>query len=288
MHDPATRAPRANTPTTTDCASDQRLTLLQLGELSPTEAEQLAAHLAGCPRCARAQATLEANVASFEATRPAQWARLLQQLPPAPALASPSDGPRRRARSRWLLPALAAAALIAAGLLVALVGPFGGPPAPDVRFKGSLGIEIVAKRKEIQFAVGQQTVVQPGDALRFIVTTEVPGYLSVFSVDGTGRVSPFYPATPPQRAPAGLRIEQAGQRVLPGSIILDDAPGPERIVVAFSARPLHRVRLHHRLRRCLHDVEGAPARAIAERCTQRGTVIEVFVLAKHRIDRGLR
>ena len=59
-------------------------------------------------------------------------------------------------------------------------------------------------------------------------------YVTVGSVDGTGRFSPFYPANLDGHS---VTLPALGQPLGP-PIVLDAAPGPERIVVVRSARPL--------------------------------------------------
>jgi hypothetical protein len=56
----------------------------------------------------------------------------------------------------------------------------------------------------------------------------------VGSVDGTGTFSPFYPSSLDARS---VPLPPPGQPLTP-PIVLDAAPGPERLVVVRSARPL--------------------------------------------------
>ena len=95
---------------------------------------------------------------------------------------------------------------------------------------------MICRRGEQTFAVAPGDQVQPGDALRFRPLPVWPEarYIQVGSVDGTGAYSPFYPATDD-----GASVPlPAGGSPLEGSIRLDDAPGPERVFVVFSAVPL--------------------------------------------------
>ena len=99
---------------------------------------------------------------------------------------------------------------------------------------------MVAKRGEHQFKVEPGTVLYPNDSIRFVISTESPGYLSVMSVDSRNQISPFYPETEPSTDPKPLAIEKSGRHELPGSIILDDALGTEFLIVVFSTNIFNR------------------------------------------------
>jgi hypothetical protein len=114
----------------------------------------------------------------------------------------------------------------------------GPPPAPEqpayTGLKGTMKFQVVAKRGDHQFRVDPGAELRENDALRFVVVTDRGGWVSVFSVDSRGAVSPFYPDTEPAGDPSPLRLDRAGRHELPGSIVLDDALGPEHFVVVFS------------------------------------------------------
>ena len=90
-----------------------------------------------------------------------------------------------------------------------------------------------------------------GDELRFVVTTAAAGYLSVLSVDGDLKASPFYPDTDPAANVAPLRLDRSGRHELPGGVILDDAKGTEHLVVLFSPAKFSRAEAHRRLEQAL-------------------------------------
>ena len=77
-------------------------------------------------------------------------------------------------------------------------------------------------------------VVGAGDALRFAYEAPEDGHLLVLDLDGRGEASVLHPFGAATSAPL-----PAGQReFLPGSVVLDDAPGPELLVAVFSRRPV--------------------------------------------------
>ena len=86
-------------------------------------------------------------------------------------------------------------------------------------------------------------VLAPGDAVRFVVEPAGHRYLLVVSLDGAGKVSVYHPFDGAESAPlaATARVE------VPGSIVLDRAPGPERIVAVFSDAPLSAAAVGQRL-----------------------------------------
>ena len=184
------------------------------------------AHIEACLSCRARLAERAARVAEFEAELAAPtWTRIAAQR---------TARPRRRLRPRLLLGALGA---VAASVLV-LVG--GGPDhraeSPGPTPKGSAPVEIVCRRGAETFVIGPGATVAPGDALRFLplpIWSEAR-YIQVGSVDGTGSYTPFYP---PVEDGQSVALPAPGAP-LAGSIRIDDAPGPERLLVVLSAVPL--------------------------------------------------
>jgi hypothetical protein len=189
------------------------------------------AHFETCTDCSRARQGVARIVSLLGEARhrpPAGWqAAVLAH--PDPGRATPASPPR--ARRRW---PLAAAALAVAGLVL-LVGR-GRQPDPYLAAKGA-SLTIVRRQGTGAHIVGAGEAVRAGDELRFIVggpaLDEYP-FLVLGSVDGTGEFSPFYPF---ERTGRSLLRPRPGEP-LPGGIILDDAPGAERIVTVLSARRL--------------------------------------------------
>jgi hypothetical protein len=196
-----------------------------LDAASPDERGLLRAHLQACVRCREQLAAVRNDEQLFTRemldrslpkvlarARLQRWARLVSlSFPPALAAVVVLGLPRMRA------PALPAP-----------------PTASEFTLKGGPALEVVARRGERMFAVVQGARLKAGDALRFVVEPAALPYLLIGSIDGSGQASVYYPyrGGASGRPGVGPRVE------LPGSIVLDDSPGPERLFALFSAQPL--------------------------------------------------
>lgn len=223
-----------------------------VGETTVEERQRIATHLEGCATCREAAAEVRANVSEYEADRERHFAVIRDKLQAA------RPEPRRAPPWRRIWPVVATAAM-AVGLAVALVRPGSDP----VQYKGELAMQVVAKRGERQFVVHDGQELFEGDALRFVVTVGAPGYLTLFSVDGRGVVTPFYPGSAPRTDPAPLTLERSGPHELPGAIELDDAIGDEVVIAVLSAEPFSRTEVHEAFRRLVVDKHAADLTAPA-------------------------
>ncbi|HVT08360.1 MAG TPA: hypothetical protein VHO67_12955 [Polyangia bacterium] len=188
--------------------------------------EAVARHVGACPRCRRTAERRETSRQIF-ATRIA--APLRQRLVAA--------RPRRRwtlGGARWRVPAIVGAmAVVGLFAVVRLRQGDGGDVASYVGAKGDVAIQLAGRRAGRVFLFEGETTAQPGDELELTVRG-ASRYVLVGSVDGTGRFSPFYPASLEGRS---LALPADGRPLEP-PVQLDDAPGPERIVVVLSRAPL--------------------------------------------------
>jgi hypothetical protein len=187
------------------CPSNFALDDLELHGGAP----DVARHVAGCARCAARRAERDALAGRFRAEFEAPlWRRISAPRP-------------RRRWLAWLAPALAAAAIV---VVVAR------RPDPYVGAKGTPGVEVRARRAGVVFAPGAGAEVRAGDELELAVRAARPeqAYVLVGSVDGTGKFSTFYASVP---------LPPGGAPLAP-PVVLDASPGPERIVVVRSTRPL--------------------------------------------------
>lgn len=195
---------------TTSHPSPLTLDTLALDALDAETANRVHEHLATCARCRDAQQAASDLRARF----------LVEVLPRG------LRAPRSRAW-RWLaVPALAA-------LLVVLVWSRLPDGIPMLAVKGDAAWQVFAHRDGQTFAVHDGTALAEGDRLRFAMLLAGARYLLVASVDGRGATTIYYPYDGAESAPVvGDRFE------LSGSIVLDAAPGPERIYALLSDQPI--------------------------------------------------
>jgi len=215
-----------------ECPPAATLEAMSAGEEVQPEVR---AHAGGCPDCSAQLAALREAAEAFNRARPAD--RFLRQLERREA------APARPSLLRRLVPAIA----IGLPVLIAVVVGSRQPDRSEVTLKGD-GFRVAVARAGAAGApdlASNDTVVHPGDALRFSYEAGRDGHLLVLDLDGRGEASVLQPYGAGASAPLA-----AGQRdFLPGSVVLDDAPGPEFLVAVFSPRPLEAAPLLEALRR---------------------------------------
>ncbi len=208
------------------CPPAAVLEAMSAGETTP---EAVRAHVEGCTDCRGHLAALTSGRDAFLRARPPEL--FLRQLERRAAAAP---------RKRWLWPVLAACVplLFVLVLVPRLVEENG------VRMKGDAFRVVVSRSGGTPELLAPDAQVRPGDALRFAYEAPEAGHLLVLELDGRGAASVFYPYGSATSAPLA-----AGQRdFLPGSVVLDDAPGPEWLLAVFSPRPVEAAPLLEALR----------------------------------------
>jgi hypothetical protein len=209
-------------------ASAFRLDLLHLGALPEADRQELEQHLDVCSDCRRA--------AESARTSREQFTRHVL----------PRGVPRLRRRTAWF-PWLALTSAMAAAVLLLVIRR----APPDISIKGAPSFAAFARRAGQVTAVHDEDVLRAGDEVRFVVVSEQLPYLLVCSVDGMGKANIYFPFDGRESG----KIEVRSRVELPGSIILDDAPGPERVFALFSAEPIAAVEVNDALRAI--GIEGA-------------------------------
>jgi hypothetical protein len=178
-------------------------------------------------------------------------------------------------RRRWLGWLAAVPALVAAAAVFLWVRP-AGPPDDYAGTKGGggLGLAVYVKRASgVELAKDGEKV--PASAvLRFQVRPSGACRLWIVSLDASGQISRLVPA----EGEGGLALERATE--LPGGVVLDGQPGPERILAVCAPGPLPWARVEGAVRgatapgpdavRALRTVPGLPA----------GTSIDTVLLEK--------
>jgi len=229
-----------------------RLDALALGGLSDGERRELEAHLAACARCRLEASTSAASRTEFERGAYGDALRSVRKrLQPA--------------RSWWrrLVPTSAALVVAAATVLVVLKMPH-ATVEPAYGIKGGPSLHLYGRRDGKVFPVQPGAKLRAGDQLRFAVANQPAGYLMIASVDGAGRGSIYFPFDGQRSA----RVESPNAE-LPGSVILDEVAGPERLFALWSDEPLAATKVLSSLRELGaqgdHAVRAATALPVAAR-----------------------
>src|SRR6185295_10732585 len=202
--------------TTTAHVSELQLDAFALGALDGPAETRVQAHLAVCTSCRSARTSAAALRAHFTV-----------HVLPRGLRARPR--PRRRWRWHWLaIPALAAALLV-----VVWRRPLDPTAGGDLAVKGTPSWQVFAHRAGQTFAVHDGAALAAGDRIRFAMLSGGARYLLIASIDGSGAATIYYPYDGAESAAIpGDRVEPAG------SIVLDDAPGPERVFAILSDQPI--------------------------------------------------
>jgi hypothetical protein len=200
--------------------SDLVIARILADEISAGELEATNAHAEQCSRC---KSELD------EALRARQQFR--QHVFPRTLAAVESRRMRKRPWRR-IAPLFFAIPALAALSLVVVNHSTSDAEEPPQQSKGAGALKAIGKRGEHVFPVEDGARLRAGDRLRFEVQPGGARFIAIGSVDASGRATIYYPSA---------RIDAPGP--LPDSILLDDAPGPERIFAIFSEEKLETERL---------------------------------------------
>jgi hypothetical protein len=245
------------------------LALVDLGEASPEATARIEAHSARCPICAPRRAEHARWVLHF---------RSVVFLRTAKKVASPR---RRIPGWGW---SLGLALPLAAGVLLLARGhqtrTIPEEHLPLIGIKGAPPLQVFARRRARGGATGEVTKVKDGDrlaagdALRFVfVPTGFP-YALIASIDGAAQASVYYPF----QGEASAEVDRKDAVSVPGSIVLDQAPGPERIFIILSEEPILASTVREALARL--GAGGATAIRAAQRLPIEGTVQSTLLFEK--------
>jgi hypothetical protein len=206
------------------------LDLFEMGGLDASKKRTVDEHLRACAACRQDHESLKKLRAHFSEDVLPRTLDRVRERSKAPA-SSPFYRPAVFA------PLLASAAALVLWVATGLPGLPGKGGDDAVRAKGEAGLAIVARHEGRVAPLDRaHPNVAPGDEIRFVVTpTDLSHpYLFIVSVDGRGRANVYFPFDGAESA----RIDHAGRWEIAGAIVLDDAPGPERIFALFSREPL--------------------------------------------------
>jgi hypothetical protein len=245
------------------------LDLFDLGQASPEAAARIEQHGARCAACAARRAEHVARVAHFrEVVFPRQAAAL------------------RAHRRRW--PSLTWSLGIALPLAAAAVflvhthrsSTDHGTSAASIGIKGGPGLQVFVRRHGREPGAAEVTKVQDGDrlaagdALRFVLSPSDLPFVLIASVDGAAEVSVYYP----YQGETSIEVDPSATVVVPGSIVLDGTPGPERVFVIRSAKPVSASLVRTLLARL--GAGGADEIRSAQQLPMEGTVQSTLLFEK--------
>jgi hypothetical protein len=204
--------------------SSLQLDELALGALPQAEEAAARAHLASCGRCQADDAALASSRAHFSA------AVLPKTMGAVRRRADAESGFWQRRRT-WLV-GLTVACGAAAALLIGIRRP---ATDEDLLAKGG-GAPLAAffKRGDrvAQVVAGQP--LRAGDSVRLVVQTQAKRHVAVLSADVSGHVTRWFP----QQGKQSGELAAHARAELPGAIVLDASPGPERLFAVFADSPI--------------------------------------------------
>jgi hypothetical protein len=238
------------------CLSDLTLDRRLAGELQGRETRDAEAHLEACSDCRVRQRAIEAESAAFGGA-----------LPAALAVRAKAHGPRLR----WIW--AGAGALAAAGLAAIVLAVL--PREPEelgVRLKGGFSLSVFARHSDGRVErLLPQARLRPGAQIRFEVSTPGEGYLAIVGIDRAGAVTAYHPA-----GGDAVPVAAGSNRLLDGSIVLDDTVGAERVVAVFCAARRSTAEVVAAGREALQRARGDPARLGSLRlpCAQSSLLFE--------------
>jgi hypothetical protein len=99
----------------------------------------------------------------------------------------------------------------------------------DIRFRAGDGLSVLQLVDDVPRDYVTGTPVKDGAVLGFQVVATGHHAVVVLSVDGTGQTTVFWPESGTEPEP----LRGDGLVALPGSVVLDDAPGPEIFVAVY-------------------------------------------------------
>ena len=239
-----------------ECLSELALDEWLANEGSPVERAAWQAHLASCAECqARREQRHAFNLRYLASAQDLELASarhkgLAQGAGPSGAkqlLAMPPRGPSGVQRWPRSLAWLGSGALAAAAS-VALFLAFSRDPELGMRSKGSRRLDFYVKSAGQVRLGAPGELVHAGDALRFVVPRTERRFLAVLGRDSRGVVSLYFPRGA-RAEPAANGGEPLGSGVALGaSVVLDDAPGDERLYGVFCERAVSTQALEDELR----------------------------------------
>lgn len=206
------------------CPSDLMLDRLYAGELPPSAAKELQAHVAKCAQCPQRMAARQAGFDAFP------------DVDPRPLLAgihrrieAEQEAKVRRfslAKLLAILTPVSAAAAVAVFLMIGRSTHTDQPDRAMTREKGGLALHVFRQVGEGSAEVISGDTFRPGDRIRFVVDLNRPGLINVLGVESGGAL---YVAWPQGQGSSSVLYGEGKGQALPGAVVLDDSVGREML-----------------------------------------------------------
>ena len=97
-------------------------------------------------------------------------------------------------------------------------------PRAGLSARRGLTAGLLRAEKWRNFAGSEATALHSGDSIEFVFTADRAGYLAIFSVDGAGKASIYFPT-----GPRAVPLQTGTARPVPLSTVLDGTLGHEQI-----------------------------------------------------------
>jgi hypothetical protein len=197
-----------------DHISDLRWDRLLADELPAAERDATRAHADACVACGARLREIEAERGAFV-------------LRPTTVVFQPAA----RRRTWWL--GAPFAALAAALVLFVVLRPRDEDGGDRRKGKDAPSLLLTAGQPGQLVPLGAADTIHPGDYLQAGYTAKRDGFGAVLSVDGAGHAMAYVPAN----GDVLIALPAGTERSFPGSTVLDDALGTERIAIVWCDAP---------------------------------------------------
>ncbi len=231
------------------------------GELNEAERREVRRHLAECADCSSYVTRLESERTDFLQKHPfSSFTRAHAATVRIPWLVRVMNAVKRPA----LIPVYAS--VLVAVALLPLSLRWKSSSVPEVRFKGGQSISFLYRREGTVHEGSAAQTLRPGDQIQIRYPLTAARFVSLSSIDGRGTVSFYHPGT--HGSTCSVRSEPGVSVTFPGSIVLDNTPGPELVVVLFSENPLATAEVKEWLSRLFTEKSGLGR---LKECLEKGT-----------------
>jgi len=236
-----------------DHPSEKDLLRFHAGDLAKEHEEKIRAHLSSCSECASFLKELDSFKLEFSSTHSRQGILALVK--------ARSEKDTLEKLQWWRsYPILTRGLLLGTGLASALIIVAVFIPLLHRNTDSEKKASIIVKGPEISLSYlvmenGKPILARPGrilhpkDRIQFRLSAPRGGFVHIVGVDEAGSVTVYFPlpGVKPEPYPGG------SGRPVPGSIILDDTLGKERVFVLFCEDPIPRASLAHKVTNAARD-----------------------------------